>query len=134
MKRRVQVTIDVDTEEPGGTYFQDSVSGDTDRFLIYVRADSPSPGIKNPAVIGLAHECGHMIGEIFRLPGQAQDPRSHDTEPPTGRTHGERVYQCEVEAWDLAEMVLSFDTDRRECLDTYARRGFKPALTYKEVR
>ncbi len=139
MKRKVTVTIDVDTEQLGDSYFQDHSGTDCNIFEIQIRKDSiQSDKNELPGVFTLAHECGHMIGEIFSLPVMTNDPRGHRSRMAVvGKDAGERVYQSELEAWTLAETILEFDRDKWRCLDAYAkswRVKVKPILSYEVIR
>jgi hypothetical protein len=137
MKRSVVVEIDIDEDEPGYSYFEGDVDGDRNKFRIVVRKEITSIPVKYSSVNTLAHECGHMISEIFGLPGMKYDPR-HPRREHTGKeTFGELVMKSEREAWDLGALALNFDIDRRECLEHYESKydlKSSPILSYAEVK
>jgi hypothetical protein len=128
MKRFIQVEIDINTEIEGPSYFQDNTSGDIDRYRITIRKDS-TLFERNSALLAFAHECGHMIGTIFGLPGMAHDPRSFNRVMSQSLSYGDAVLNSEAEAWDNAEIMLELMTQRKTCLGNY-RRLYNPDLVF----
>lgn len=90
------------------------------------------PGGKGNMADTLAHELGHVVGQIFNTPGYAQDPRNgvdkerikmnalHFTGIPPEKKDMERIVRAESEAWDFAEKMRRVGKlSRSEALGTY---------------
>ena len=138
MRRQIIVEIDVADDIEGHTYFKDNVQGDINHYKICVRRDSGVTPTQHQSLFGLAHECGHMLGVIFGLPGMLNDPRSFCRSAVPVLDYGDAIPQSEREAWDNAELIISLAVQRREYLKTYQSLYnpdlfFDPRKFYREI-
>lgn len=129
MKKRFYVAVDIDTDKPGMTglfiprtpspsLFEkaQAVEEPPVNYRINVRED-PEGG---PVYPMLAHEFGHLIGVVCDLPGWLGDPRKAYLQGSSlQQWYHERVMASEVEAWDMARLMLTLENARRSCLKTY---------------
>lgn len=131
MKYEATVHFVVNDEEPGNSYAKYDVS--VNRYEIIINPDQKS-GDAKPYEI-LAHELGHVIGDVFKLPRHEKDPRTlvfskagpesvrHNLMLQHGMTtHAEDVAELhsEQEAWELGEKMVPISKKTvKESLDTY---------------
>lgn len=134
MRRFITVEIDINDEIDGSCLFRDYVFSNPDKFIIEIRRDSEFMGSQH-SMIAFAHECGHMIASIFRLPGYMNDFRSYIHDRPLKISCQDGMIQSEKEAWNLAALMLDFERQKRNYLSTYEPRViFDPVKFYEEIK
>ena len=96
-------------------------------FEIHVpkkEADLEAPNGKGALLACWLHELGHIIAGIFNLPANRYDLRNFHY-----LANGDlraRMYDSEVEAWDVGEAIYRFHLMKRQCLESYRDRSNDP--------
>lgn len=96
-------------------------------------ADLEEPNGRGSLLASWLHELGHVVAQIFNLPAARKDPRSYSSfyEDFSAPVY-ERMYDSEVEAWELGEAMYHFSLYSRRCLDSYCKLDVKRFVDDRE--
>jgi hypothetical protein len=140
-KRRIAIFLSVDdkvTDEPSGTRRIDEKEnqfpGADETYKVYIHGDDqrekmfPNVPANEAMLTTAAHEFGHVLSSIFKIPGgMHEDPRQHGEIRGCCTAHvatpeqKERINRNETLAWEIGRKIVpNLNEDMaKEALDTY---------------
>ena len=133
MKRSYFIEVNIDDETPLPKSSRVETTEYSSRIFITQREKDEGYDYELPNI--LAHELGHVIGQIFHTPGNISDPRmpanmamrmfaTKDQNMKNAISIG--IKSSEQEAWRFGEQIIKtaaakFEQDKATALGTYER-------------